>query len=112
AKAEPAQPRWRAARALAKRNEPRAVRALADGLAKDAFWAVRAECAAALGEQRTEDALAALLGAVGDPHPKARRAIASALGRFRSLTEGDAGSRAADALTAWIERGDPSYLVE
>ncbi len=74
-------------------------------LANDPFWAVRAESAAALGEQRTPRALAILVSAVGDAHPRVRRAVASALGRFRNAT-------AADALTAWIERGDASYLVE
>ncbi|WP_053235260.1 M1 family aminopeptidase [Sandaracinus amylolyticus] len=112
-KSTSAQPRWRAARALGKRNEPRAVTALAKGLAAaDAFWAVRAECASALGEQRTEDALRALLAGVVDANPKVRRAVAAALGRFRAITPGDLGSRAADALLAWIERGDRSYLVE
>jgi aminopeptidase N len=112
AKGEGAQPRWRAARALAKKNEPRAIAALAKQLAGDAFWAVRAECASALGEQRTETALGALLGAVSDPDARVRRAIASALGRFRRIEDGDLGARAADALIAWIERGDRSYLVE
>lgn len=112
ASATRARPRWRAARALAKRNEPRAVAALARGLASDPFWAVRAECASALGEQRTEAALAVLVGATGDREAKVRRAVASALGRFRSYAPGDLGFRAADTLIAWIERGDASYLVE
>ncbi len=100
-----ARPRWRAARALGTRNEPRALEALGKGLGSDAFWAVRAECATALGEQRTPRALAILVGAAADAHPRVRRAVASALGRFRSAA-------AADALSAWIERGDRSYLVE
>ena len=100
-----ARPRWRAARALGTRNEPRAVEALGKALAGDAFWAVRAESATALGEQRTPRALALLVTAVSDGHPRVRRAIASALGRFRS-------TGAADALSAWIERSDASYLVE
>jgi aminopeptidase N len=70
---------------------------------------VRAECATALGEQRTPKALAALVAAVGDAHPRARRAIAAALGRFRTEAT---QAIAADALSAWIERGDASYLVE
>jgi len=107
-----AQPRWRAARALARRNEPRAVAALCRGLAEDSFWAVRAECATALGEQRTEDALAALIAGQVDADPRVRRSVAAALGRFRSVRAGDLGHRAASMLCGWIEEGDRSYLVE
>jgi aminopeptidase N len=114
ANAPSAQPRWRAARALGRRNEPRALKALTAALGRDPFWGVRAEAAVALGEQRTTEALAALLlaaapegvDATPEPDARVRRAIAQALGRF----EGEA--RAADALLAWIARGDRSYLVE
>jgi aminopeptidase N len=112
ASADRAQPKWRAARALAKRNEPRAQTALAKGLSSDAFWAVRAECASALGEQCTQAALDALIAAVDDRDPKVRRNVAAALGRFRVSAPGDLGSRASEALMTWIERGDRSYLVE
>ncbi len=104
--AEAARPRWLAARALGARNEPRATRALARALAGDAFWAVRAEAAKALGEQSTPAALQQLLDAPRDADPHVRRAVAGALGRFR----GEA--RAADQLLSWIAEGDPSYLVE
>ncbi|GAB4214374.1 MAG: M1 family aminopeptidase [Sandaracinaceae bacterium] len=107
ASAPSAQPRWRAARALGRRNEPRAVKALATALAGDAFWGVRAEAAAALGEQRTRDALEALLDASRlESDPRVRRAIAGAIGRFEGSTA------AADRLLAWLEAGDRSYLVE
>jgi aminopeptidase N len=107
ASAPSAQPRWRAARALAKRNEPRAVKALATALVKDAFWGVRAEAAAALGEQRTTEALDALLAASeSEPDPRVRKSIAGGLGRFEGST------RAADRLIAWMKAGDRSYLVE
>ncbi|MCB9591826.1 MAG: HEAT repeat domain-containing protein [Sandaracinaceae bacterium] len=100
-----ARARWMAARALGKKNEPRAGRALAAALADDPFWAVRLEAAKALGEQRTPEAFAALCAAEGDPDPKARRGVARALGAFRDAA-------AADRLLAWIERGDRSYMVE
>lgn len=103
--AESARPRWCAARALAKRNEPRARAALAEALASDPFWGVRAEAAKALGEHRTRDAFDALVKGEGDADPKVRRAVASALGAVRQ--EG-----AADRLLAWMDRGDESYLVE
>ncbi|HJL14625.1 MAG TPA: M1 family aminopeptidase [Sandaracinaceae bacterium LLY-WYZ-13_1] len=105
AHAEPARPRWCAARALGKKNEPRAVEALAESLAEDPFWGVRVEAAEALGEQRTDAAFEALGRAEGDDDPRVRRAVASALGKWRMPA-------AADRLLAWIERGDESYLVE
>lgn len=105
ARAEAARPRWQAARALGARNEPRATRALADSLRGDPFWAVRAEAAKALGEQRVSAALAMLSSAPRDADPHVRRAVAGALGRFRE-------AQAADHLLAWIAEGDPSYLVE
>jgi aminopeptidase N len=105
AAAELARPRWCAARALAKKNEPRAVRALAEALANDPFWAVRAEAAKALGEQRTDAAFEALAAAEGDADPRVRRAVAGAFGQWRT-------AEAADRILAWIERGDESYLVE
>lgn len=72
---------------------------------------VRAEVAAALGEQRNELALRALLKASeGESDARVRRAIASALGRFES--EPGRTNAAADRLLAWIEAGDRSYLVE
>lgn len=108
AHAETAQPRWRAARALARRNEARAVQALAQALT-DTAWMVRAEAAAALGEQRTRAALKALVDASEkEANAHVRRAIATALGRFESAS----GSAAADRLLRWIEAGDASYLVE
>lgn len=112
ASAERASPRWRAARALAKRNEPRAQAALAKGLSSDPFWAVRAECASALGEQSTPAALDALLAARHEHDPRVRRSVAAALGRFRAIAPGDSGTRASGALISWIEEGDRSYLVE
>ncbi len=103
--ADAARPRWCAARALGAKNEPRAVRALGAALADDTFWGVRVEAAKALGEQRTPAAFEALVAAESDADPKVRRAVASALGKFRDATS-------ADRLIAWIERGDRSYLVE
>ena len=84
-------------------------RALAEALEKDAFWAVRAECAGC-GEQRTEAALAALLAAVGSQTPShgarsRRRSVDSTPSRRH-------GNVAADEFARSIERGDISYLVE
>ncbi len=105
AKAESARPRWLAARALGKKIDPRATRALATAMRDDAFWAVRAEAAKALGEQKVPEALEALLSTARDSDPRVRRAVAGALGRYRD-------EKAADRLLAWMKEGDESYLVE
>lgn len=105
AKASDARSRWTAARALGKRSGPRIVRALAAALTSDPFWGVRAEAAKALGEQRVSAALEAVLLGARDKDARVRRAVAEALGRFRE-------PRAADRLLAWMDAGDPSYLVE
>jgi aminopeptidase N len=102
---ERAAPRWRAARALGRRNVPEAVRALASALTGDAFWGVRAECAGALAEQRSQAALDALLAAPVDGDPRVRRVVVRALGAFRD-------GRAADRLLADLDRDEPSWLVE
>ena len=102
---ERAAPRWRAARALGKRNEPAAVKALAAALIGDAFWGVRAECAGALAEQRSAAALDVLLAVADDADARVRRAVARALGAFRE-------PRAADRLLADVARVDASWLVE
>jgi len=98
--------RMEAARALGKDGTLRAVEALGRALQKDAFWAVRAACARALGEARTPEAKRALLDAVGLAHPKARRAVMAALGQFRRDTQ------VGKALRRVCEKGDPSYFVE
>jgi HEAT repeat protein len=74
---------------------------------KDAFWGVQAEAAGALAEIRTDAARDALIAAASVPHPKARRAVAKALGSFN----GGHDAPAVATLRALAER-DPSYFVE
>jgi len=93
-----------AAQALAKKGTQGAVKALAHGLRHDGFWGVQAECAAALAKIKTAAALDVLLSAVSVKHPKARRAVARALGAFRDRL-------AAQAL-AKLAKQDASYFVE
>jgi aminopeptidase N len=95
-----------AARALGKAPDPDGVRALGEALASDAFWAVRAAAARALGRTRREDALTHLEGARTQPHPRVRRAVAAALGEFRSQP------RAAAILSEWASHPEPSVFVE
>jgi aminopeptidase N len=98
--------RLRAAAALAKD----ATQASADALERalhDGFWGVAAEAASALARMRTTAARDALVGGLASvKHPKARRAVAGALGAYR----GDLV--AAGALRSLLAKGDPSLFVE
>jgi aminopeptidase N len=105
AHAPTARGRLLAAKPLGKRDDPPTTRALGRTLADEKeLWPVRAETAAALGSVRSDEALALLLASAGTSHPKVRRAVASALGKFKS-------AKAAEALTRLALR-DASYLVE
>lgn len=68
------------------------------------FWLVRAEAAGLLGKSQWARAEVALRSALGDAHPKVRRAVALALGEFRTETSAEALSEAS--------RKDKSYLVQ
>lgn len=94
-----------AARSLAKDGSARAVAALAKALGGDPFWAVRVAAADGLGTIRSEAALDALIANLAVAHPKARRAVVAALGRFR-------GGRAFTVLRDLVLQGDESYFVE
>lgn len=97
--------RWLAAQALAKSDDPVTIEALAKRLCDDTeFWGVRAECAEALGRIRAQEGFQALASATSIAHPKVRRAVVDALGRFRTTA-------AVDALKPRALR-DESYLVE
>lgn len=93
-----------AAQALGKKGTNGAVEALGGALLKDKFWGVQAECAAALAKVGTEPALEKIIAATKVKHPKARRAVARALGDWR-------GEKAARALLP-LARRDASYFVE
>jgi aminopeptidase N len=96
--------RWAAAEALSKKNDPTTVKALQQTLTREGeVWMVRVEAARALGKLRSEDALEALLTAVGTSHPKVRRAVAAALGAFKKPA-------AAEALQDLLGK-EASYLV-
>ncbi len=94
-----------AARALAKKSDRETIVALGKSVREDSFWGVQAEAAKALGQIKTMSALEELLASTGVDHPKARRAVARALGEFRE-------ERAAEVLAQMIDQGDPSYYVE
>lgn len=105
ASAPSARGRMLAAPALGKLDDPPTTKALAATLANESeFWGVRAEAAAALGALRSDEALDVLLSHAGTKHPKVRRAVASALGKFRV-------TKAAEQLKK-LALSDESYLVE
>ncbi|MFO0618627.1 MAG: M1 family aminopeptidase [Polyangiaceae bacterium] len=102
--ARSARARWCAAAILKKRADDATVEALGKALRDEgAFWGVRAECADALSTIRSDGALDQLVAAISARHPKVRRAVARALGKFKH-------ERACAALRP-VSLGDPSYLV-
>ena len=105
AESKAARGRWLAAQALAKSDDPVTIAALAARLRDDAeFWGVRAECAEALGRIRAREGFEVLSASTSIVHPKVRRAVVDALGRFRTTAS-------VDALKPRALR-DESYLVE
>ncbi len=104
-KAPYARGRWLAAQALAQHDDPPTIHALAARMMNEnEFWGVRAECARALGAIKAKECFEALKKATAVKHPKARRAVMDALGKFRTPA-------AVDALRPHALK-DESYLVE
>ena len=98
-------PRAEACASLGKNGSSRAIACLSRVLSSGDFWGVRAAAARALGVARGEAAGEALLARLSDEHPKVRRAVVHALGKFRD-------ARAFHALQDVLENGDESYFVE
>ena len=99
--------RTAAAAALAKRGGRDAEAALVTALTDDPYWALRGAAAAALARTRTTSARDHLIERVkAEVHPRARRAIARALGEL--VHDAQVGA----ALAQLVEAGDASYFVE
>ncbi len=97
--------RSRAADALSRRDDPPTIAALAACLArKSEAWMVRAKPPARWAEFARNRHFSALSAEVSADHPKLRRAVASALGNFKTA--------AAAQLLTKRAKSDPSYLVE
>ena len=96
--------RINAAQELAKAGAPEGVEALKEAVLNDPFWGVQVEAAKALGTIKSESAMNSLIQCTGVSHPKARRAVVSALGEFKE----DAAFK---ALVPILEH-DESYFVE
>jgi aminopeptidase N len=98
--------RIRAAEHFGQSKAPADREALAAALHAETFWGVQAEIAAALGESGGDTCRDALVRGLQHAHPKVRRACAEQLGKFHR------DARAAAALKAVLQKGDPSYFVE
>jgi aminopeptidase N len=94
-----------ASTSLGKKGGRHAVDALSAAVASDRFWGVAAAAARALGEVRTDGARDALLGHLKARHPKTRRAVVAALGRFTS-------DEAVFGALVPVARRDASWFVE
>jgi aminopeptidase N len=94
-----------AAEALAKKNSLEAVKALADALHNDAFWAVRSEVAKHLATIKLDQAFAALEKGLKDSEARVRRAVVEALATLKT-------QESYQALQAIATEGDQSYYVE
>ncbi len=97
--------RIQAAIALGKHANTQNTEALRTALLTDPAWMVQAEVARALGKVGTTLAFQALSAGLAVAHPKARRAVATALGRFQT-------GEAAAVLARKLLEGDASYFVE
>ena len=97
--------RIQALKALAKERSYAAVDAIAQALQNDSFWGVRAEAAKALGEIGTDYAFEHLSKGIADKNAKTRRAVVSAMGKFRT-------EKSAEMLISLLKKGDESYFVE
>ncbi len=98
-------PRIRAVEGLGKIGSSGAVEAIKRTLLRDRFWGVQVRAARALGKLRGNAAKEALLAGLAVKHPRARRAVVTALGEFKH------DAAVADALIA-KSRKDESYFVE
>jgi len=100
-----ARARYLAAQALAHTDDPPTIEALGERLRDEKeFWGTRHEVAGSLAKLRSSDAYAVLASQTKTKHPKVRRAVAAALGSFKT-------SEALEALKP-LALGDESYLVQ
>jgi len=103
--AKTARGRMLAAAPLGKLDDPPTTKALTAALAnEDEFWGGRAEAAGALGTLHSDEAFEALAANAATKHPKVRRAIVAALGKFRTTKSAE--------LLMKMALSDASYVVE
>jgi aminopeptidase N len=104
--------RIEAATALGEKGDPESQAALEQALLSEPFWGVRQAIAAAIASRRSERSLETLLRALDAiEEPKARLGVVAGLGEFRAPEQAALAARAAQALTALLAKGEPSYFV-
>jgi aminopeptidase N len=94
-----------AAEAIAKKGSLEAVKALADCLATERFWAVRLEAAKQLATIKLDQAITALVAKIDDEDHFVRRAIVEELAELKT-------PETYTAIKQIVEAGDASYYVE
>jgi aminopeptidase N len=94
-----------AAAAIAKKGSLEAVKALAECLATEKFWAVRLEAAQQLATIKLDQAVTALVAKIDDEDPFVRRAIVEELANLKTPDT-------YAAVKQIVESGDASYYVE
>jgi aminopeptidase N len=108
--------RIEAAEALGEVTGEESIAALKQALFNDAFWGVRNAAAAALGVIGNGKAQDVLLQALQELDPtqfsRVRAAIARTLGKFQAPAQAELAERSAQAISALLEKGDVSYVVE
>ncbi len=85
--------RLRAARKLAEYDSDLVIEALERALFDDPFYRIQQEAADSLGKNHSKKAKDILLKACAHPHPKVRRSVVSALGKFYKDDKVDAALR-------------------
>ncbi len=108
--------RIEAAEASGEVSDDESIAALKQALLNDAFWGVRNAAATALGVIGNGKAQDVLLQALQELDPtqfsRVRAAIARTLGKFQAPAQEDLAGHSAQALSALLEKGDVSYVVE
>jgi aminopeptidase N len=94
-----------AAIAIAKKGNLEAVKALAECLKVEPFWAVRKEAAEQLAKVKLNQAIEILIESLQDRDPYVRRGIIEALAQIKT-------PQTYAAIVNIIQAGDPSYYVE
>ena len=108
--------RIEAAEALGEVADDESIEALKSTLLTDPFWGVRNAAATALGVIGNRKAQDVLLQAFQELDPtqfsRVRAALARTLGKYQAPAQAELAERSAQALSALLEKGDISYVVE
>jgi aminopeptidase N len=108
--------RIEATEALGEVADDESIEALKNTVLTDPLWGVRNAAVSALGVIGNGKAQDVLLQALQELDPaqfsRVRAAIARTLGKFQAPAQAELAERSAQALSALLEKGDISYVVE